>query len=119
VGFLSATFITGAVVSVLLWVGWLSGLDASAPGAAVSLLLAGGAVVSGFFAAAGYHIIVDKILRNRRRALVVVVVCALTASASLAMEVPDERPLEIWLAAAILCSTATLRLGWSAVRAAR
>ncbi len=111
--------LTALAVTALLWVGWLSGLDASAPGAAVSLLLAGGAVVSGFFAAAGYHIIVDKILRNRRRALVVVVVCALTASASLAMEVPDERPLEIWLVAAILCSMATLRLGWSAVRAAR
>jgi hypothetical protein len=111
--------LTALAVSALLWVGWLSRLDASAPGAAVSLLLAGGAVVSGFFAATGYHIIVDKILRNRRRALVVVVVCALTASASLAMEVPDERPLEIWLVAAILCSAATVRLGWSAVRAAR
>lgn len=111
--------LTALAVSALLWVGWLSGLDASAPGAAVSLLLAGGAVVSGFAAAVGYHIIVDKILRNRRRALVLVAVCALTASASLAMEVPDERPLEIWLPAAILCSLATARLGWSAVRAAR
>ena len=111
--------LTALAVSALLWLGWLSGLDASAPGAAVSLLLAGGAVVSGFAAAAGYHIIVDKILRNRRRALVVVAVCALTASASLAMEIPDKRPLEIWLAAAILCSLASARLGWSAIRAAR
>jgi len=111
--------LTALAISVLLWLGWLSDLDASAPGAAVSLLLAGGAVVSGFAAAAGYHIIVDKILRNRRRALVLVAVCALTASASLAMEVPDERPLEVWLPAAILCSVATARLGWSAIRAAR
>ena len=111
--------LTALAVSALLWLGWASGLDASAPGAAVSLLLAGGAVVSGFAAATGYHIIVDKILRSRRRALVLVVVCALSASASLAMEVPSRRPLEIWLVAAILCSLATARLGWSAVRAAR
>jgi hypothetical protein len=111
--------LTALAVSALLWLGWASGLDAQAPGAAVSLLLAGGAVVSGFAAATGYHIIVDKILRSRRRALVLVVVCALSASASLAMEVPSRRPLEIWLVAAILCSLATARLGWSAVRAAR
>jgi hypothetical protein len=111
--------LTALAVSALLWLGWLSGLDASAPGAAVSLLLAGGAVVSGFAVVTGYHLIVDKILRSRRRALVVVVVCALTASASLAMEVPTSRPLGIWLVAAILCSLATVRLGWSAVRAAR
>ncbi len=110
--------LTALAVAALLWLGWLSGLDASAPGAAVSLLLAGGAVVSGFAAATGYHIIVNKILRNRRRALVLVVVCALTASASLAMEVPSPRPLEVWLGAAILCTLATLRLGWSAIRAA-
>jgi len=111
--------LTAIAVAALLWLGWGSGLDASAPGAAVSLLLAGGAVVSGFAAVTGFHIIVNKILRSRRRALVLVVVCALAASASLAMEVPDRRPLEIWLAAAILCSLAALRLGWSAVRAAR
>jgi hypothetical protein len=111
--------LTAIAVAALLWLGYLSGLDASAPGAAVSLLLAGGAVVSGFAAVTGFHIIVNKILRSRRRALVLVVVCALTASASLAMEVPDRRPLEIWLVAAILCSLAALRLGWSAVRAAR
>jgi hypothetical protein len=110
--------LTAMAVSALLWLGWLSGLDASAPGAAVSLLLAGGAVVSGFAAATGFHIIVNKILRSRRRALVLVVICALTASSSLAMEVPSRRPLEIWLVAAILCTLATLRLGWSAVRAA-
>ncbi len=111
--------LTALAVSVLLWLGWLSGLDAEAPAAAVSLLLAGGAVVSGFAVVTGYHIIVDKILRSRRRALVLVVVCALAASASLAMELPTSRPLGIWLAAAILCSLATVRLGWSAVRAAR
>jgi hypothetical protein len=111
--------LTAVGVSVLLWLGWLSGLDAQAPGAAVSLLLAGGAVVSGFAASTDFHLIINRILRNRRRAMVLVVVCALAASASLAMEVPDRRPLEIWLAAAILCTLATARLGWSAVRAAR
>jgi hypothetical protein len=111
--------LTAFAVATLLWLGWASRLDASAPGAAVSLLLAGGAVVSGFAAVTGYHIIVDKILRSRRRALVLVAVCALTSSASLAMEVPSRQPLEIWLGAAILCTLATARLGWSAVRAAR
>lgn len=110
---------TGLAVAGLLWLGWLSDLDARAPGAAVSLLLAGGAVVSGFAATTGDHIIVNKILRGRRRTLTLVAVCALIASASLAMEVPDARPLEVWLAAAIICSIAALRLGWSAQRAAR
>jgi hypothetical protein len=111
--------LTAAAVAALLWAGRLSGLDAPTPGAAVSLLLAGGAVVSGFAATAGHHIIVDKLLRNRRRSLVVVIVCALTASASLAMELPSRRPLGVWLAAAVVCSCAALRLAWSAVRAAR
>lgn len=111
--------LTALAVSALLWLGYLSGLDARAPAAAVSLLLAGGAVVSGFAVVTSYHLIVDKILRSRRRALVLVAVCALAASASLAMEIPSSRPLGVWLAAAILCTLATLRLGWSAVRAAR
>jgi hypothetical protein len=110
---------TAVAVAGLLWLGWLSDLDASAPGAAVSLLLAGGAVVSGFAATTGDHIIVNKILRGRRRTLTLVALCALAASASLAMEVPDAKPLEVWLAAAIICTTAALRLGWSAIRAAR
>ena len=111
--------LTAAAVAGLLWAGWLSGLDASAPGAAVSLLLAGGAVVSGFAAATGHHVLVNKLLRTRRRMLMVVVVCALAASASLAMEIPSERPLDVWLTAGIICTAAALRLGWSAVRAAR
>jgi hypothetical protein len=111
--------LTAAAVAALLWLGRLSGLDASAPGAAVSLLLAGGAVVSGFAATTGHHIIVNKILRGRRRALMVVTSSALAASASLAMEIPDRRPLEVWLVAAIICTAAALRLGWSAIRAAR
>ena len=111
--------LTATAVAALLWLGYLSGLDASAPGAAVSLLLAGGAVVSGFAATTGHHIIVNKILRGRRRTLTVVATAALAASASLAMEMPDSRPLEVWLVAAIICTTAALRLGWSAIRAAR
>lgn len=111
--------LTAFAVAGLLWLGWLSRLDASQPGAAVSLLLAGGAVVSGFAAATGRHIIVNKILRGRRRTLAVVALCALMASATLAMEMPSPRPLGVWLLAAIACSIAALRLGWSAVRAAR
>ena len=111
--------LTALTVASLLWLGWVSGLDASQPGASVSLLLAGGAVVSGFAAASGRHIIVNKILRGRRHALTVVTLCALAASASLAMEIPDRTPLEVWLTAAITCSLAALRLGWSAIRAAR
>ncbi len=111
--------LTAFAVTGLLWLGWWSGLDASQPGAAVSLLLAGGAVVSGFAASTGRHILVNKIFRGRRRTLTVVAVCALTASATLAMEMPSRSPLEIWLVVSIVCSIAALRLGWSAVRAAR
>lgn len=111
--------LTALAVAALLWLGRISGLDASQPGASVSLLLAGGAVVSSFAAVSGRHIIVNWILRRRRRALMVVTVCALAASASLAMEIPDSTPLEVWLVAAIVCSLAALRLGWSAIRAAR
>ena len=119
IGGASRAALTALAVAALLWLGWSSGLDASAPGAAVSLLLAGGAVVSGFAASTGHHIILNRILRGRRRALTLVAVAALSASASLAMEVPDNRPLEVWLVAAIICTVATLRLGWSAIRAAR
>ena len=110
--------LTAVVVAALLWLGWLSDLDTSQPGAAVSLLLAGGAVLSGFAASTGRHIIVDRILRSRRRMLRLVVVCALVASASLAMELPSRSPVEVWLVAAIICSAAAVRLGWSAIRAA-
>ena len=111
--------LTATAVAALLWLGWASGLDSSTPGAAVSLLLAGGAVVSGFFATTGHHIIVNRILRNRRRTLTLVATTALAGSASLAMEIPDPTPLEVWLVAAIVCTLATLRLCWSAVRSAR
>lgn len=111
--------LTAVAVATLLWLGWVSGLDASQPGAGVSLLLAGGAVLSGFAAARGRHILVNKILRGRRRALTVVALCALAASATLAMEWPSRHPLTVWLVAAIVCSVAALHLGWSAVRAAR
>ena len=111
--------LTAAAVAALLWFGRLSGLDAATPGAAVSLLLAGGAVVSGFAAATGHHILVNKLLRSRRRMLTLVAICALAASASLAMEVPSAHPLDVWLVAGTICSLAAVRLGWSAVRAAR
>jgi hypothetical protein len=115
----SRAALTATTVAALLWAGWLSGLDATAPGAAVSLLLAGGAIVSGFAAATGRHAIVNKLLRSRRRLLMVVVLCALVASASLAMQMPSRHPLGVWLTSAIACSAAALRLGWSTLRAAR
>lgn len=111
--------LTAVTVALLLWFGWFSGLDAQNPGAAVSLLLAAAAVLSGFAAVTGRHIIVNKIFRTRRRALVLVALCALTGSASLAMEVPSRTPRSVWLVAAIICSLAALRLCWSSIRAAK
>jgi hypothetical protein len=111
--------LTATAVAALLWLGWLSDLDAATPGAAISLLLAGGAVVSGFAAATGHHVLVNKLLRSRRRMLTLVAICALASSASLAMELPSRHPVDVWLVAGSICTVAALRLGWSAVRAAR
>jgi hypothetical protein len=111
--------LTGVGVALLLWLGWLSGLDFKDPDAAVSILLAGAAVLSGFTAATGRHAIVSRIFRSRRRALVVVAVAALAGSASLAMELAPPTLRDVWLAGAIVCSLVALRLCWSAIRAAR
>ena len=112
--------LTALAVSALLWLGWLSGLDASAPGAAVSLLLAGGAVVSGFAA-------VDRLPHHRRQDPAQPPagvgprgrVRAHGIRVARAWRSPTTVRWRSGCAAAILCSLATARLGWSAVRAAR
>ena len=108
---------TGVVVAALLWLGVESDLDAKNPGAAVSLLLAGAALFSGLTAVQGEHRIVKNVFSTSRFWLAVVTVSALTASATLAMEIPKEHPVAVWRWAAIACTIAAVRLAWSALRA--
>jgi drug/metabolite transporter (DMT)-like permease len=105
------------IVAGLLWLGVASGLDAKNPAPAISILLAGAALFSGVAAAQGEHRIVRRIFAASRRWLAVVAVVALAASASLAMEIPDKHPVEVWRVLAIIGTFAALRLGWSAIRA--
>jgi hypothetical protein len=107
---------TSAAVLALLWLGVASGLDAVTPGPAVSLLLAGAAVFSGLAASGGEHRLVKVMFASTRHWLAVVALAALAASATLAMEVPDAHPVEVWRIAAIACSVAALRVTWSAIR---
>ncbi|HEU5254065.1 MAG TPA: hypothetical protein VFU16_12150 [Solirubrobacterales bacterium] len=109
--------VTGIVVTVLLWLGVHSGLDAENPDAAVSLLLAGAALYSGITAGRGEHVLVSKLFSASRRWLGLVSLAALAASASLAMQVPNAQPIEVWWMAAIASSIASARLLWSAIRA--
>jgi hypothetical protein len=109
---------TGLVVAALLWLGVHSGLDAKQnPDAAVSLLLAGAALYSGVTAGHGEHVLVTKLFSASRRWLAVVSLAALTASAALAMQVPNAYPTGVWRVAAIACTVASGRLLWSAIRA--
>lgn len=108
---------TSLVVTALLWLGVVSELDAEAPGAAVSLLLAGAALFTGFAAAQHEHRLVTTVFSTARRGLGVVTLCALTGSATLAMEFPCRHPVFVWWCAAALSSIVALRLAWSAVRA--
>lgn len=108
---------TSLVVASLLWLGVVSGLDARTPGAAVSLLLAGAALFSGLTAAQGEHRIVRRVFAGSRHWLGVAALCALVASASLAMELPDREPVAIWRVCAIISTVAAIRLIWSAIRA--
>lgn len=105
------------VVSGLLWVGVLSGLDARNPAPAVAILLAGAALYSGMYASAGEHRLVRSVYRTGRRWLNVVAVAALVGAVALALEVPDQDPVAVWAFAGLLSTAAALRLGWSAVRA--
>lgn len=116
-GKVSQAATTSVFVAALLWLGVASKLDASSPGPAVSILLAGAALFSGIAAAQGEHRLVKRIFAASRRWLLVVTISALGASATLAMEVPDAEPVDVWRWAAIAGSAAALRLSWSAVRA--
>jgi hypothetical protein len=111
--------LTCAVAAGLLWLGVESGLDAKNPGPAISILLAGAALFSSVAAVQGEHRLVKRVFAASRRWLVLTTLAALVASAALALEVPDTHPVGLWRVAAILCSVATVRLGWSAVRAPR
>ena len=108
---------TSVVTAALIWLGVISRLDAENPGAAVSLLLAGAALFSGITAAQGEHRLVSAVFNGARRWLTVVTFAALAASATLAMEFPTRRPVGVWFAAAIVCTLASARLVWSAIRA--
>lgn len=110
---------TSIVVATLLWLGTASGLDTKNPGPAVSLLLAGAALYSGVTASRGEHILVTKIFSASRRWLAIVSVAALAASATLAMQIPDAHPTGVWRIAAIVCTIASCRLLWPAIRAPR
>lgn len=108
---------TSSVVAGLLWLGVVSGLDASNPGAAVSILLAGAALFSGLSAVQGEHRLLRRVFAASRRWLGVISLAALTGSASLAMELPSEHPVCVWKIAAIISTFAAARLIWSAIRA--
>jgi hypothetical protein len=111
--------LTSLAVSALLWLGVASELDASSPDPAVSILLAGAALFSSLTAAQGEHRLLRRVFVASRRWLILVTFTALAASASLAMEIPDTRPVEAWVVAAVMCSAAAARLGWAAIRAPR
>lgn len=110
---------TAIAVAGLLWLGVASDLDAANPGPSVSLLLAGAALFSGFTVGRGEHILAKTLFAPLRRWLTIVAISALAASATLAMEVPSDRPVCVWVIAAIVCSIAAARLLWSAIRASR
>lgn len=108
---------TSAIVTTLLWLGYASGLDTKSPGSAVSLLLAGAALFSGVTAVRGEHVLVKSLFAPSRRGLIIVGLTALLSSASLAMQIPDSHPTEIWFWSAVLCSIVAARFSWSAIRA--
>jgi hypothetical protein len=108
---------TSVIIATLLWLGVASGLDATNPGPAVSILLAGAALFSGIAAVQGEHALAKKVFAAPRRWLLLATVAALAGSATLAMEIPDQHPVSLWRYAAIAASVAAARLAWSAVRA--
>jgi hypothetical protein len=109
--------LTSLTVAGLLWLGTASGLDASTPGPAVSIVTAGAAFFSGLAAVQGQHRLVKRIFAASRRWLTLVSIAALAASALLALEIPDAEPVKQWRAAAVIVSVAAVRLGWAAIRA--
>jgi hypothetical protein len=108
---------TSVIIATLLWLGVGSGLDATNPGPAVSILLAGAALFSGLAAVQGEHVLVKKVFAAPRGWLLLATVAALAGSATLAMEIPDQHPVSLWRYAAIAATIAAARLTWSAVRA--
>jgi hypothetical protein len=112
--------VTGTIVSALLWLGVLSGLDFSnpdAPGASASIVLAGAALYSGITAAQGEPSLVSQVFSTSRFLLWCISLCALAASATLGMEVPSAKPLTVWVWAAAAATLAAAWLVWGAVRA--
>jgi hypothetical protein len=109
--------ITGVVVCGLIWLGWTSGLDFRNPDASVSIVLAGAALYSGVTAARGEPSLVSQIFSTSRFLLGFISLCALSASATLAMEVPSSRPTTLWLVAGLLSTVASAWLVWAAMRA--
>lgn len=109
--------LTGIAVTALLWLGEGSGLDTDNPGSAVSLLLAGAALFSGVSAVRGEHVLVKSLFAPSRRGLIAIGLAALAGSASLAMQIPDSHPTEVWWWAALSSSIFSVKLAWSAIRA--
>ncbi len=112
--------LTGTFVSVLIWLGVISGLDfknPDAPGASASIVVAGAALYSGITAARGEPSLVGQVFSISRFLLGCISICALAASATLAMEVPNAKPTPVWLVAAIIATVATSCLIWAAIRA--
>lgn len=107
---------TSFIVAALLWAGYLSDLDPSTPGPAVSLLVGGAALFSGVSATRGEHRLVKKVFFWARFWLTIVAIAGLVASATLALEIPDKHPTEVWKWAAIVCSVAAVQRFWAAVR---
>lgn len=109
----------GFAVSLLLWVGVISGLKASNPAPAVTILLAGSAIYSGLISFGGEHRVVTAIYSAPRRWLRRLAFASLLATGSLALEFPSPRPSGVWTVSAILATLATARLALSAARAAK
>ena len=118
VGLTSRSATIAVAVTAMLWAGVVSELDATHPGPAVSLLLAGAALFSGISADSGEHRLVQAIFTTSRRWLGIVAIAALVGSVSLAMGLPSEQPVGLWLVAAAASTVAAARLLWSMVRAA-
>jgi hypothetical protein len=109
--------ITGVVVSGLIWLGVVSGLEFQNPDASVSIVVAGAALYSGMTAVRGEPSLVSRIFSTSRFLLAWISLSALAASATLAMEFPSSRPVAVWSVAAALATILSAWLVWSAIRA--
>ena len=76
----------------------------------------GAALFSGISATRGEHRLVKKVFFWARFWLTIVTIAGLVASASLALEIPDDHPTEVWKWAAIVCTVAAVQRLWAAVR---